>query len=372
MSNNSFLTRQLALVCAEDHITWNEVANLHFSLDLQALIDDGILQSNLKRSYEQIRESGQERELEDLIVGKSAAAQKLREEVLYAGQNKQAVFLNGETGTGKGLCARAIHDFGRRQEKSFVRYQPTFGTGDMVSSDLFGHSKGAFTGAIEDRRGLIEVADGGSLFLDEIDELPLETQVLLLGVLQDKVFRPVGSTVEKQADFRLISASNRDVEKCIEDGKLRRDFFHRIAHFKIELPALKERKDDLESLAAHCLSQLQKSEELSVYEIEASALERLQSYEWPGNVRELQAVIEGAAYRSEYAGRNSILTDDLNLGKKDSVSKSELTFSEQVEAFKRKLIEDALAHNDGNQVKAAKSLGLDRSSMRRILARGSK
>lgn len=339
---------------------------------LAALIHDGIAQSVLRQAA--IR---QERTLEEeTLVGSSEATQKLREAVRFAARTSQSIVLTGETGVGKGLCAQLIHRLSKRAGGNFVRYQPNFGSADLVNSDLFGHRKGAFTGATDDRRGLLRDADGGTLFLDEIDELPVECQVTLLGVLQERAFRAVGASAQEGSDFRLVTASNCDIEMALAQGKLRRDFYHRIAQAVVHVPPLRERRGDIQELAHHVLQAIAAREEINLFGIADAAIGALQSYDWPGNVRELQSVVEGAAYRAQYRGAAMVEVEDIvyrSPGPGREAGRVALAggdFTSQVENFKYKLIEDALARHDGNQVKAAQELALDRSTLRRILARG--
>lgn len=335
---------------------------------LAALIKDGINQSTLRRSFNELKTQNKDT-LSSIIIGNSLSTQKIRDEIRYAAQTNQPVLITGETGTGKGLCALAIHKLSKRSKNNFVRYQPTFGAGDLVGSELFGHIKGAFTGADSARTGLIEESSGGTLFLDEVDELPFETQVTLLGVLQDRKVRRLGANSETEADFRLITATNQSIEDSVKSKKVREDFYHRISHLRIQLPPLRERLEDIKELAEHKLTALRDSENISSVNLSSEALDKLQSHSWPGNIRELEAVIEGAAYRAQFRSSSTIESIDLDIRGNRS-STSPLTFQEQVESFKMKLIEEALNRNAGNQVKAAQSLGLDRSSMRRILKRG--
>ncbi len=335
---------------------------------LLALIRDSIQQSYLRRSYEQARqESGGQ--LDQLIFGTSPLAVRLREEVQFAASNNQALLISGETGTGKGLCARAVHLESQRSGSRFVRYQPTFAGPDLVNSDLFGHERGAFTGATELRRGLLTEAQGGTLFLDEVDELPHETQVTLLGVIQERKFRALGSSKEQEANVRLICASNQDLARCVEVGKVRKDFFHRIAHAQIHLPPLRERIEDVRVLTAAFLAALRAREQVSVFEVSDRAFVVLMQYAWPGNIRELEAVIEGAAYRAQFKRRSVIEESDIQIRQPAGQAKPQVSFAGQVEAFKLSLIRAALQRSDGNQAKAAEELELDRSTLRRILAR---
>jgi len=334
---------------------------------LKALILDGIKQADLRRAYKQlqVQRGG---ELSAWIIGASPAAAELRDGIMEAAHSHQSLLICGETGTGKGLCAQVIHRLSMYGRQAFVRYQPYFGTADMVASDLFGHVKGAFTGALDDRRGLLDEAGRGTLFLDEVDELPPETQVSLLGVLQDKKFRPLGSNREHKAAFRLISATNRDVRQCLEEGRLRPDFYHRIAQAVLKVPALRERKGDIPLLCDHILSRLRAEEEVSVYALEDEALKYLCTYDWPGNVRELEGVVEGGAFRAQYRGRTVIKKEDLRMGAGEIPPEGQ-SFGELVENYKLSLLKQALQACGGNQARAAKYLGMDRSTLRRILAR---
>jgi DNA-binding NtrC family response regulator len=340
---------------------------------LSVLINDCV--SNYKIRSE-LRKKANENESVALarLAGKSDATKKLKDEILFAASTNQSIFLSGESGVGKGLCALLIHNLSSRKNKKFIRYQPGFVSGDLVNSDLFGHKKGSFTGADKDRDGLLKDVDGGTLFLDEIDALPVETQVILLGVLQDRKFRTVGGNEDLLCNFRLISASNATMSQAILDNKVRKDFYFRIAHHTITIPALRERIVDIPQLVEAILLGGQERKDYSVFGISQSALLKLKDYSWPGNIRELQAVIEGAAYRAQFASRFHIEDADINLlnnGDNQSDPDENTTldnFHSKVLAYKKKLIREALAQSGGNQVQAAKLLGLDRSSMRRIIA----
>ncbi len=338
---------------------------------LMALIKDGVSQSFLRREHASLKNNSTDR-LKDMVVGESDIAKKIRDEILYAAQTSQPVLITGETGTGKGLCATAIHKFSKRATKKLVRYQPSFGASELVSSELFGHHKGAFTGAESPRTGLIEEAHGGSLFLDEVDELPLEIQVTLLGVLQDKKVRRLGGNNEFEADFRLISATNQDIHEKIKDKRVRADFYHRIGHLQLHLPPLRERSSDIRLIAENKLKSLHEKDGVRVFGLSTEAVTALQSHDWNGNIRELEAAIEGAAYKSQYLGLNFISPQELNIKGEQQFNHSTSTqrsFQEQVEDFKIKLIEDTLKKNQGNQVQTARELGMERSTLRRIVIR---
>lgn len=330
---------------------------------LVALIKDGITQARLRRDYATLRHQIEP----TLLTGESAAMSSLMSELRTLAATGQPVLLSGETGTGKGVAARALHLWGPRAPKSLVRYQPTFATPDLVQSDLFGHVKGAFTGATTDRRGLIAEANGGTLFLDEVDELPHETQVLLLGVLQDKRFRPVGSSSESASHFRLVCATNRDLAEITTSGKLRLDLYHRLAHCVVRIPPLRERRTDIPLLVDSILSRLAATEGIDLLGLSDGALDLLLSHEWPGNIRELEGVMESAAYRARAAGRDRIEPSDIRLRRDPHDPHAPTDFHAQVEQFKRQLVAAALARTGGNRLRAAAELGLDRGTLSRIL-----
>ncbi|MCO6431072.1 MAG: sigma-54-dependent Fis family transcriptional regulator [Deltaproteobacteria bacterium] len=335
---------------------------------LAALVADGVRQARLRRSYDRLA-SLPESAAASMIVGQCRAWSELMAAITYASKTTQPVFITGETGTGKGLCAKAIHKMSSRAAGSFVRYQPHFASCDLVNSDLFGHVKGAFTGAAEERSGLLREAHGGTFFLDEVSELPLETQISLLGVLQDKVMRPLGSNRELEINVRLICAANQNIEECLEKGKLRSDFYHRVAHFTIHLPPLRERREDIPLLAGHILNCAVQKEDLSVTGIHESAIDLLCEHDWPGNVRQLETVIEGAAFRAQYEGRARIEARDIKLGSSPNVAAGDArSFHEQVNAFKLELIKKKMAETGGNQLRTAAELGIDRSTLRRLLS----
>ena len=304
---------------------------------------------------------------------RSASMRDALNQALFAASTSLPILILGETGTGKGLLAQAIHRASARHRGPFIRCQPNYGNPDLVSSEIFGHEKGAFTGASDQRIGLIEAADKGSLFIDEIDELPHDTQVTLLNVLQERTFRRVGSLKERRSDFRLLVASNRPIESLASGTTLRPDLYHRIAHATITLPPLRNRPEDIADLTQEFIVRAASRERLSSPLLTPEALTLLQHYRWPGNVRELQAVAESALFRSHFAKRRMIIPADLALGVTyPGRPLQPQSFREQVDAFEHKLIEDALKACDGNQSQAAERLQLDRSTLRRILARGGK
>jgi len=327
---------------------------------LKILIDDCFKQYLLREELKALRT----KTLKSQLVGKSEIIERVREEILFAAQTPKPVLLLGETGTGKGVAAKMIFEL--CGGKDFIRYQPTVTNPELVASELFGHQKGAFTGAIEERVGLIKKAHQGVLFIDEIAELPLQVQVSFLGVLQDKKFRSLGSDKEIESHFKLISATNADLSKNIEAGSFRSDLFHRINHHVITMPALKERRDDIKILSESFLQKLSFQESLPTCSFTNEAISYLENHDFTGNVRELEAIVERGAYRALFEKKDIIEKQHLITTK---VSSENLSFQEKVENYKISLIEEALRQSDGNQVRASDLLKLERSTLRRILAR---
>ena len=339
---------------------------------LAALIRDAATQSELLREYAKLC-SAASAPLMEALCGSSEAMRQLRDQIAFLATTPQSVLIVGETGTGKGLCARLIHEQSSRRKERFVHYQPNFAGGDIVHSELFGHVKGAFTGAVDARRGLVVEAHRGTLFIDELDEVPPDTQVKLLDLVQERRVRPLGADVFHAVDCRFIAATNRSLDDSLASGKIRRDLHHRLAHNVVRLPPLRTRRQDVPELAFLFLKRLRERDGLNVFEFADDVLFSLSTHEWPGNVRELQGVVETAAYHAHFRRRSQIEAEDLSSSSGEGsgpVRRIDPSFHDQVERFKVTLIEGALVQTGGNQVHAARLLGLDRSTLRRVLARG--
>ena len=233
------------------------------------------------------------------IVGSSPALQRVLDEVAKVAATDATVLILGETGTGKELLARAIHKRSRRSTGAFIRVNCAAIPPSLIASELFGHEKGAFTGALQRRLGRFEAADGGTIFLDEVGELPPEAQVALLRVLQEREIERVGSSHPIAVDVRVLAATNRDLEATVERGTFREDLFYRLNVFPIRLPPLRERVEDIPILVEYLVDRYAKQVGKSIRNIEKQTLQRLRAYDWPGNVRELQNVIERAVVLSE-------------------------------------------------------------------------
>jgi DNA-binding NtrC family response regulator len=228
------------------------------------------------------------------MVGDSAALKNLRAQIAQVAPTDSTVLIQGETGTGKELVARAIHAGSRRRERPLVKVNCAALPRDLVESELFGHEKGAFTGAVQQRRGRFELADGGTLFLDEIGDMPLDAQAKLLRVLQEREFERVGGTRVLRTDVRVIAATNRDVRAHLSSGAFRADLFYRLNVFPLAIPPLRERREDIPQLIRHFAAKSARKLGRPVPELTPALLERGMSYDWPGNIRELENFVERA------------------------------------------------------------------------------
>jgi transcriptional regulator with GAF, ATPase, and Fis domain len=230
----------------------------------------------------------------DGIVGESAVLKGVLEEVRLVAPTDSTVLILGETGTGKELIARALHAQSKRSTRPFIRVNCAAIPASLIASELFGHEKGAFTGALQRRLGRFEAANHGTIFLDEIGELPMETQIALLRVIQEREFERVGNSQPISVDVRIIAATNRDLKAAVAAGTFRQDMFYRLNVFPIQMPSLRERADDIPLLVDYLVELYAKKTGKKVSRIKEGTIEMLQAYEWPGNIRELQNVIERA------------------------------------------------------------------------------
>jgi PAS domain S-box-containing protein len=251
-----------------------------------------VLKDQLYKENLALRDEVDRASMFEEIVGASPALQNVLAQVARVGPTDSTVLITGETGTGKELFARAIHKRSRRSGRAFISVNCAALAPSLISSELFGHEKGAFTGATQRRLGRFELADGGTIFLDEVGELPPETQVALLRVLQEREFERVGGTQSVQADVRVIAATNRDLEAATSNGTFRQDLFYRLNVFPIDVPPLMERRDDILMLVEYFVQRYARAAGKQIGSIDKNTLELFQSYDWPGNIRELQNVIE--------------------------------------------------------------------------------
>jgi|HubBroStandDraft_2_1064218.scaffolds.fasta_scaffold06127_4 PAS domain S-box-containing protein len=282
------------------------------------------------------------------IVGTSPGLQEVLSRVIKVAPTHSSVLVSGETGTGKELVARAIHKRSRRSERAFVSVNCAALAPTLISSELFGHEKGAFTGAMQRRPGRFELANGGTIFLDEIGELPLDTQVALLRVLQEREFERVGGTQPVKIDVRVIAATNRDLEAAVANGTFRPDLYYRLNVFPIEVPPLRERQDDVLMLLEYFVDRFAQKMGKHFEKIDKRTVELFQSYPWPGNIRELQNVVE----RSVIVGSDGVFSVDVAWLSKDSRRVSlpqqpEPAHADEDASRERQIVEGALAESRG-------------------------
>ena len=305
------------------------------------------------------------------IITNSSLMEEILSLAARAANSKASVLILGESGTGKELIARAIHYASPREEKPIITVNCAAISENLLESELFGHEKGAFTGAIQQKAGLVEQADGGTLFLDEVGDIPLTVQVKLLRFLQFGEFQHIGETKVRKVDVRLITATNRNIEKLIEENKFREDFYYRLNVINILIPALRRRKEDIPLLIDYFIKKYAKENDKNISRISSEALDTLMKYNYPGNIRELENLIE----RMVVLARDEIITSrELPIqfsASDDAENKTDSardfykgTFKKRTEAFEKDLIEQALKENNFNQSKAARSLGMNERNMR--------
>jgi transcriptional regulator with GAF, ATPase, and Fis domain len=290
------------------------------------------------------------------------------------------VMLRGESGTGKELIARAIHYNSLRKDQPFVPVDCTSLSENLLESELFGHVKGSFTGAVANKKGLFETADGGTLFLDEIGNITLSTQAKLLRFIEEREFKPVGDTRTQKVDIRLITATNKDLEGMVADGDFRDDLYYRINIFPIEIPPLRDRRDDIPALATHFLGKFTAELDQQPGEFSAGAMNMLLNHDWPGNVRELENVVERAVI---LAGgdviRQGHLVDiigmvphvDLNVPRTAEELKQikKVARQKSVENVEKHFVLGALKRNEWNVTRAAEEVGMQRSNFQALMAK---
>ena len=298
------------------------------------------------------------------IVGSSPALQSALSRVAKVAPTDSTVLITGETGTGKELIARAIHKRSLRSSRAFVSVNCTAIPRDLIASELFGHEKGAFTGATQRRLGRFESAEGGTIFLDEVGELPAETQVSLLRVIQEREYQRVGGNESLKTDVRVVAATNRDLQGAIAEGNFREDLFYRLNVFPIEVPPLRERKEDIPVLVQYFVDRYGSKAGKKITSINKRSMDILQSYTWPGNIRELQNVIERSVVVCD---SETLSVDESWLGGRASTSQLGVgPLSEIIAAQEKEMIEAALAESNGRVSGprgAAAKLGIPQSTL---------
>jgi len=304
------------------------------------------------------------------IIGESKRMADVYASIELVSQTRATVMLRGESGTGKELVAHAIHYNSDRAERPFIKVSCAALPDTLLESELFGYEKGAFTGATTNKAGRFEIAHGGTLFLDEIGDIPLSTQIKLLRVLQEKEFEKVGGTETLRVDIRLITATNKDLEKEVREGRFREDLYYRLNVVPIFLPPLRERKEDIPLLVKHFLEKATRENAKNVQYISEEAMEYLMNYSWPGNVRELENAIERAVVLCQSDTLNPnlfpipgnrtspVLTSFRPPEPYSALEAEEKSLPVSIENLERKMIESALNQTHGNQRRAAKLLGI--------------
>ena len=312
------------------------------------------------------------------IVGRSDVMQEVFRIVEQVAPARSTVLVTGESGTGKELIAKAIHEASPRAAKPFVTVNSSNIPSELLESELFGHTRGAFTGAVAAKKGLFEVADGGSIFLDEIGDIPPETQVRLLRVIQEREFTPLGDTAPRRVDVRIIAATNIDLKEAVRQGSFREDLYYRLAVVPIELPPLRDRNEDILPLVQHFIQKYNEENARNVSEqLAPEVLAMLESYSWPGNVRELENTIERAVViapgneitkeclRTEISDPKSVVSGHQDGASNAAVSDigRGINFYEEVRRFEIDLIRRALEQTGGHQSRAARLLGMNATTL---------
>jgi len=312
------------------------------------------------------------------IVGRSDVMQEVFRLVEQVAPARSTVLITGESGTGKELIAKAIHEASTRAGRPFVTVNSSNIPSELLESELFGHTRGAFTGAVAAKKGLFEVADGGSIFLDEIGDIPPETQVRLLRVIQEREFTPLGDTAPRRVDVRIIAATNIDLKEAVRQGSFREDLYYRLAVVPIELPPLRDRNEDILPLAQHFIQKYNEENARNVSEqLAPEVLALLESYSWPGNVRELENTIERAVViapgdeitkeclRTEISDPKSVVSGHQDGASNAAVSDigRGINFYEEVRRFEIDLIRRALEQTGGHQSRAARLLGMNATTL---------
>src|SRR6266496_2599188 len=312
------------------------------------------------------------------IVGRSDVMQEVFRLVEQVAPARSTVLITGESGTGKELIARSIHESSPRAQKAFIPVNSSNIPSELLEAELFGHTRGAFTGAVAAKKGYFEVADGGSIFLDEIGDIPPETQVRLLRVIQEREFTPLGDTTPRRVDVRIIAATNIDLREAVRQGSFREDLYYRLAVVPIELPPLRDRREDVLPLAQHFIGKYNEENGRQVSEqIAPEVLSLLESYSWPGNVRELENTIERAVViapgdqvsreclRPEIADPQAVIATSQagsSFAAVQDIGRG-VNFYDEVRRFEIDLIRRALEQTSGHQSRAARLLGMNATTL---------
>jgi two-component system NtrC family response regulator len=325
-------------------------------VELKTLFQRVAAQRDLKRQILALQRRLDRVEGSSKMIGEHRSMQRLKALISKVAPTDSTVLIQGETGTGKELAARSVHENSLRCEKPFVAINCGALPDNLIESELFGHCKGAYTGASEHRQGLFEVADGGTLFLDEIGELPKQTQASLLRVLESGEVKRVGESEPFSVDVRIVCATHRDLPKMVADGEFREDLMYRINTFEVKLPSLRDRLDDIPELAKHLLVRHRPEADRIAEPFDSQALKQLQNHSWGGNIRELANVIERAAIINDTL---PIVCDDLpTLSNLRVAASSDALAGKSLREIEMETIYATLDQHDGNKTAAARQLGI--------------
>jgi two-component system response regulator PilR (NtrC family) len=339
------------------------------------IVANGVNQRRLLSENRQLKQALSDRQRFDVLVGKAPRMQEVYRVIQQVAPSRSTILIHGESGTGKELVAKAIHNHSPRKDKPFVTVNSGSLPPDLLESNLFGHVKGAFTGAVSPKKGLFEVADGGSIFFDEIGTVHVETQAKLLRVIQEKEFMRLGGVDTIRVDVRIIAATNSDLKQLVETGRFREDLYYRLNVINIQLPALRQRKEDIPLLVGHFLKKYGEENAKRELRIASDALQTLMEYDWPGNVRELENVIERAVVLADGSSLDRRLIPEHVCASPVFrlphivVPEEGISFRDVITDFEKRLIQSSLETSGGVQKKAAKLLRLKPTTLNEMIKR---
>ncbi len=329
------------------------------------IVAKALERETLKREVEILSEQLDDRHR--MVLGQSAAMKEAVEVARKAADSKSTILLLGESGTGKEIFARSIHNWSERRGQPFVAINCVGLSKELLESELFGHERGAFTGALNAKKGKMELAHGGTVFLDEIGDISTELQTKLLRFLEEREFERVGGTKNIRVDVRIIAATNRDLDDAVRKGSFREDLFYRLNVVRITLPPLRERKSDIEGLAKYFLRRCAAETKKTFTGITPEAREKMLAYHWPGNVRELVNVIERGVVLGDGPELTAAHLPANIVSSAPAPAAGEVSFYQAVDEYRRELIARTLAQTDGNRAAAARILGLQRTYLSRLI-----
>jgi len=339
------------------------------------ILRNGLEQRRLKDENRDLRRALRDQARFTEIVGKSQRMQQVFNLISQAAPSRSTILVIGESGTGKELVAKAIHVNSARSDKAFIVVNSGSLPPDLLESNLFGHVKGAFTGAVYSKKGLFELADKGTLFFDEIGNIPLETQAKLLRVMQEREFMRLGGVDTIKVDVRIVAATNIDLRRAVDEGRFREDLYYRLNVIAIQLPPLRQRKEDIPALVTHFVDKYAKENGKEVGGVTPDAMQALLDYDWPGNVRELENVIERGVVltTSEQIGRE-LIPDHVRTAPSFhvphlTVPPEGISLRDVIANFERRLIESTLESTGGVQKEAARLLGLKPTTLNEMIKR---